>query len=59
MNCFIKKGVKVDKPKKNYEKPELKSIKMLEVGAARCCRTTTGLCKNAIKATKTSTSNAS
>ena len=49
----------MDKAKKIYEKPELKSIKMLEVGAARCCRTTTLLCKNAIQATKTATSNAS
>ncbi|MDD5730494.1 MAG: hypothetical protein PHN57_05150 [Candidatus Omnitrophica bacterium] len=31
---------------KKYEKPELKAVKMLEVGAALCCRATTGTCSN-------------
>lgn len=45
--------------KKKYEKPQLSAIKMLEVGAASCCRTTLGTCNNAVKATKTAMLNAS
>jgi hypothetical protein len=45
--------------KKIYQKPQLQSIKMLEVGAANCCRTTNGTCNNALRVTKTRTSNAS
>jgi hypothetical protein len=45
--------------KKAYEKPELKALKMLEVAAAQCCRTTVGTCNNPIRVTKTRTQNAS
>ncbi|MDD5237054.1 MAG: hypothetical protein PHU91_05270 [Candidatus Omnitrophica bacterium] len=34
------------KSKKSYEKPELKAVSMLEVGATTCCRATPGTCSN-------------
>jgi hypothetical protein len=49
----------MQKKDKIYEKPELKPIKMLEVGAAQCCRMTVQLCNNAVRVTKTKTQNAS
>ena len=45
--------------KKKYEKPELKAVKMLEVGAASCCRTTIAICNNAVRISKSKTLNAS
>ncbi|MCM8780516.1 MAG: hypothetical protein NC908_01140 [Candidatus Omnitrophica bacterium] len=33
-----------------YQKPELKPIRMLEVGAALCCRATAGACTNTVRA---------
>jgi len=34
----------MNKSKKPYAKPVLKAIKIMEVGAATCCRTTVGSC---------------
>ena len=36
----------MEKKKRVYQKPELKAVKMLEVGAALCCRATAGTCSN-------------
>jgi hypothetical protein len=46
--------------KKSYEKPKIREIKMLEVGAALCCRATFGSCPSSgaktVKGQRTSTS---
>ncbi|MFA6216206.1 MAG: hypothetical protein WDL87_00930 [Candidatus Omnitrophota bacterium] len=34
----------MNKKKKPYEKPQLKAVKMMEVGAALCCRATAVTC---------------
>ncbi|MBP7056393.1 MAG: hypothetical protein KBB52_06040 [Candidatus Omnitrophica bacterium] len=35
--------------KKTYKKPVLKTVKMIEVGAASCCRTTNGTCPQSVR----------
>ncbi|MFH0888384.1 MAG: hypothetical protein V1871_04175 [Planctomycetota bacterium] len=36
----------MEKQKKLYGKPLLKAIKIMEVGAATCCKSTASTCKN-------------
>ncbi len=39
----------MEKKKRVYQKPELKAVKMLEVGAALCCRASVGTCSIATR----------